>query len=217
MKENETEVINPQIPTVENAPIEVPKQSEFIDPPVPAGLTESKKSTKERELDQGLQTTINKLDIALKEMQNNNFSYNKVSDMCKSVDYVTGATIGVNFYVYQWYSVDQARNNKNLTTDVGCDNYKDDKVDRLQKTTLYEKGGEIYLNEAEKIKKIQADLSNSINKVATEYENLVKNFQNISSELSQIKVPGIDLSGDFSNYARQIGKLKDKLLELTIS
>lgn len=44
MKENETEVINPQIPTVENAPIEVPKQSEFIGPPVPAGLTESKKS-----------------------------------------------------------------------------------------------------------------------------------------------------------------------------
>lgn len=219
MKKN-IEELTPEQPTVENGPVEQAKGASIsaISSTISSGVTAAmgnSSDTSGRELYQALQMTTDKLNTALGEMQKNKFSYAKVEDMCKNITYETGATIGVNFYVYKWYSVNQVIDNQNLITDVGCDNYKDIDIDGIQTTTLFKNGGDIFLKEAKKIDDIKASIAEGLNKTATEYEKLISNVQEISSTLSEIKIPGINLSEDFSIYAEQIKTLKNQLLELT--
>ena len=160
-----------------------------------------------RKLDSSLNTIISDLNDSIADLAPLNFSYNKLEQKCK-INYLNKATIGVNFYAYEWFNEKEAQFR---VTDVGCDNYVDVKIDGIKYTDFYTNGADIYLDEATKIQQFNNKLAAEYERITDGYAKISNSLQNISDELSEISIPGINLSHDYSAYATAFSNINTKL------
>lgn len=171
-------------------------------------------STGNRKLDEAITKLLKDLSNATTTVSKNKFTYENFMDKCNNISYQNKGLVGVNFYVYKWFSNDEVKANPNLVTDVGCDNYKDIDLEGLSDCSFAKNGGDIYINEAKKIKEFQDQLNKEINRIVEGYTEFSNSLAEISSELSEINIPKVNLSNDFSKYKEEFEMINTALQDL---
>lgn len=162
--------------------------------------------TMKKTLNEIFSKTVTNLDNSIQEVESSKFLYGELCEMCK-FSYLNEATIGVNFY--RNYDEDAE------VVDYGCDNYKDVYVDGVKCIEFYDHGAEIYLDEnaiGSTIYYFHNDLSNEYKRIQEIYDKQISaTFSEITDELKDISIPGVDLTDILSTYFNNIGTITARL------
>ncbi len=170
-------------------------------------------STKTEGLDESLDNLDSTIDKYISEIKEKKFSYDEFIKKCKSIKYQNKGDLGINFYVYHWYDKDEARKNQtNLITDVGYDNYKDIELTNLHDVDFENNGSEIYKEAiANQLDSFLTSVNNELGRIDKDYTKIKEELTKISDNLAEIKLPNVNLSQDYMEIANKFDNIRKKI------